>query len=100
METQGARAERPRAGIYRRYWAALLRRDIAQAGSIVQSQLETQTPQQIYLRLFLPALNLSGIKWAAGQITHRDEHFITHYTLRFMRSVRRRMVVADPTGPL
>jgi methanogenic corrinoid protein MtbC1 len=100
MESNGARSERSSSGTYRRYWAALFRRDVAQARDIVQLQLEQQTPQQIYLRLFLPALNLSGVKWASGEITHRDEHFITFNTLRFMRMVRRKMVVQNPTGLL
>ncbi len=98
MDPQSAKPERLRAGTYRRYWAALLRRDVPQARDIVRLQLQQLTAQQIYMRLFLPALNLSGVKWAAGEISHRDEHFITYNTLRLMRIVRREMVVENPTG--
>jgi methanogenic corrinoid protein MtbC1 len=100
MEPKGGKSERTGSGTYRRYWAALHRRDVAQAQDIVNQWLHERTPQQIYMRLFLPALNLSGVKWAAGEIDHRDEHFITYNTLRFMRIVRHKMVVENPTGPL
>lgn len=97
--TPDAPADRGRT-MYRRYWAALLRRDVGKAEQIVEKMMDVWTPAQIYLRLFLPALNLSGSQFAANRIGYFDEHFITHQTLRLMRKVRRRFVEPHPTGPL
>src|SRR4051794_8968268 len=85
---------------YRAYWVSLYRRDVAAAERIVDAALAVTTPQRVYLRLFEPALNLSGRLWAAGAITHADEHYVTHHTLRLMRRVRRRFIPANPDGPL
>jgi methanogenic corrinoid protein MtbC1 len=85
---------------YRRYWMALYRRDVAAAGRIVDQCLRDWKPEHIYLRLFEPALNLSGKLWAGGAIRYQDEHFVTYHTLRFIRRVRHRFVKPDPTGPL
>jgi methanogenic corrinoid protein MtbC1 len=86
--------------VYRRYWLALCRRDVEGAGRVVEQCLRDWPPQRIYLRLFEPALKLSGTMFAEGRIGYRDEHFITWHTLRFLRTVRRRFVCADPAGPL
>lgn len=85
---------------YRRYWMALYKRDVATADQIVTQCLADWKPEHIYLRLFEPALNLSGRLWAGGSIDYRDEHFVTYHTLRFLRRVRHRFVPANPTGPL
>jgi MerR family transcriptional regulator, light-induced transcriptional regulator len=85
---------------YRRYWLALYRREVATAEQVVDLALERWSPQRIYLRLFMPALNLSGTLWSRGTISHHDEHFVTHHTLRFMRRVRRRFVPPETHGPL
>ena len=85
---------------YRRYWVALYRRDVATAMEIVDHWLRRCRPQRLYLRLFTPALTYSGTLFAEGRIGYRDEHFVTHHTLHFMRRVRRRFVQPDPTGPL
>ena len=85
---------------YRRYWLSLYRRDVATAERIVEEALECWPPQRIYLRLFEPALNLSGTLFARNVIGFSDEHFVTYHTLRFLRRVRRRFVPADPTGPV
>ena len=85
---------------YRKYWHALYRRDVAAATRIVDHALEQWRPERIYLRLFEPALSLSGKLWAAGSITYHDEHFVTHHTVRLMRRVRRRWAPAETSGPL
>jgi methanogenic corrinoid protein MtbC1 len=86
---------------HRRYWLALYHRDLPAAARVVDAAMRDWPPQRIYLRLFAPALALSGTLWARGAITHRDEHFVTHHTLRFMRRARRRFVPpAIPSGPL
>src|SRR5690242_19959757 len=88
-------------GKHWQYWLALYRRDVAAAGRIVDDWLARHTPQRIYLRLFEPALSVSGSLFARGRIRYRDEHFVTYHTLRFMRRrVRRGFVVPNPTGPL
>jgi methanogenic corrinoid protein MtbC1 len=87
-------------GTYRRYWMALYQRDVDKAGQIVDQCLAQWKPEHVYLRLFEPALNLSGKLWAGGSITYRDEHFVTHHTLRFLRRARRKLVPAAPTGAL
>jgi len=85
---------------YRRYWLALYRRDVASAERIVAGAARQWPPQRVYLRLFEPALALSGTLWERGRITHHDEHFVTHHTLRLMRRVRRSFVPAETFGPL
>ena len=85
---------------YRRYWMALYKRDVPAAERIVEQCLQDWKPEHIYLRLFEPALNLSGKLWAGGSIHYRDEHFVTYHTLRFVRRVRHRFVRHNPTGPL
>src|SRR4051812_23226428 len=90
---------RPLPG-HRRYWLALYRRDVALAEQIVERAAKLWTPQRVYLRLFEPALALSGTLWERGRITHHDEHFVTHQTLRLMRRVRRQFVPAETFGPL
>ena len=85
---------------YRRYWLSLYRRDVGAASALVDQALRCWPPQRVYLKLFEPALNLSGLLWARGRITYHDEHFVTHHTLRFMRRVRRRFVPPDAFGPL
>src|SRR5688572_11310689 len=95
--------EMPEAGTARadgrehlRYWAALYRRDVPTAARIVERCRREWTPQRIYLRLFEPALSLSGAMWAEARIAYADEHFITWQTLRLMRRVRRDFVVREP----
>ena len=85
---------------YRRYWMALYKRDVPAAERIVDHCLGEWKPEHIYLRLFEPALNLSGKLWAGGSIHYRDEHFVTYHTLRLLRRVRHRFVKPNPTGPL
>lgn len=85
---------------YRRYWLALLRRDVDEAERIFTDALARVGPARVYLRLLAPAQVLSGAEWARGAITYRDEHFITHHTIRLMRRARRAMVVPNPTGPV
>jgi methanogenic corrinoid protein MtbC1 len=93
------KASSSRPNTYRRYWLSLYRRDVAQARSIVETLRQTWTPWRIYLQLFAPALELSGAEWAAGNISHRDEHFVTYHTLRFMRPVRHKLIRTPPAGP-
>ena len=93
-------AEAPNRSTYRRYWMALYKRDVERASRIVDQCLRDWKPEHIYLRLFEPALNLSGKLWAGGAITYGDEHFVTYHTMRLLRRVRHRFVVAEPTGPL
>ena len=85
---------------YRRYWHALYRRDVAAAGEIVEQARRAWKPGQVYLRLFQPALALSGKLWAAGDINYHDEHFVTYHTLRFMRRVRHDWIPRQTNGPL
>lgn len=85
---------------YRRYWAALYRRDVAAAERIVRDCLERHPPARIYLRLFEPALALSGTLWSTGRVHYRDEHFVTYHTVRFLRLARRAFVPPHPAGPL
>jgi methanogenic corrinoid protein MtbC1 len=85
---------------YRRYWLSLYHRDVAAAEREVDLAIRQWTPQRIYLRLFEPALNLSGTLWARGKITYQDEHHVTYHTLRFLRRVRRRFVQQETFGPL
>jgi methanogenic corrinoid protein MtbC1 len=85
---------------YRRYWLALFRRDVAGAERLVDQALEVWKPDRVYLRLFQPALALSGKLWAAGSIHYRDEHFVTYHTVRLMRRVRHRWLPKETTGPL
>src|SRR3712207_1120034 len=85
---------------YRRYWHALYRRDVDAARAIVERALREWSPQRIYLRLFEPALGMSGTLFAAGKIGWQDEHVVTHHTIRFMRQVRRRFVPLETFGPL
>jgi MerR family transcriptional regulator, light-induced transcriptional regulator len=85
---------------YRRYWHALYRRDVALAQAMVDRALREWSPQRIYLRLFQPALGMSGTLFQDGKITWQDEHFVTHHTVRFMRQVRRRFVPMETFGPL
>jgi methanogenic corrinoid protein MtbC1 len=85
---------------YRRYWLALYRRDVAAAERIIDHALKHWKPERIYLRIFEPALGLSGRTWAAGAITYHDEHFVTYHTARLMRRVRRRWVPRETFGPL
>lgn len=85
---------------YRRYWHALYRRDVPLAQAMVERALREWSPQRIYLRLFQPALGMSGTLFQDGKITWQDEHFVTHHTVRFMRQVRRRFVPMETFGPL
>lgn len=85
---------------YRRYWLALYRREVDVAEGIVNRALAEWPARRIYHRLFEPALALSGTLFARGVVGYRDEHFITHHTLRFMRRVRRAFVPPCTTGPL
>lgn len=85
---------------YRRYWLALYRRDVASAERIVEWALGRWRAPVIYLRLFEPALRLSGTLWARGAIRVIDEHFITYHTVRLIRRVRRQFVPEQTTGPL
>jgi len=85
---------------YRRYWLSLYQRDVPGAERAVDDALRCWTPQRIYLRLFEPALNLSGTLWARGKITCQDEHFVSYHTLRFIRRVRRQFVPEETFGPL
>jgi methanogenic corrinoid protein MtbC1 len=85
---------------YRRYWLALLRRDVTRAERIFDDALERFGPARVYLRLLAPAQVLSGAEWQRGAIAYRDEHFITHHTIRLMRRARRALVVPSPTGPV
>jgi methanogenic corrinoid protein MtbC1 len=85
---------------YRRYWMALYQRDVARAERIVELCLKQWKPEHVYLRLFEPALNLSGKLWAAASISYQDEHFVTYHTLRFLRRARRKLVTRVPDGPL
>jgi len=85
---------------WRRYWLTLYRRDVGAAERLLDDMLARHRPQTIYLRLFEPALNLSGTLFAMGRIHYRDEHFVTHHTQRLMRRVRRKFVPREPTGPL
>ena len=85
---------------YRRYWHALFRRDVAAAERVVVAARVVWKPGRIYLRLFQPALALSGKLWAAGAITYHDEHFVTYHTLRLIRRVRHQWVPRETTGPL
>ena len=87
-------------GDYKRYWLALYRRDVAAARAIVDEWLKRHPPRRIYLRLFEPALALSGAMFGRGRIHWADEHFVTYQTLRLMRVVRGRFVRRNPTGPL
>jgi methanogenic corrinoid protein MtbC1 len=85
---------------YRKYWHALYRRDVAGAERIVDVARKAWKPGRIYLRLFQPALALSGKLWFAGAISYHDEHFVTYHTQRLMRRVRHDWVPAETTGPL
>jgi methanogenic corrinoid protein MtbC1 len=85
---------------YKRYWMALYKRDVERAERIVELCLKLWKPERVYLRLFEPALNFSGQMWAAGCISHQDEHFVTYHTLRLIRRVRRQFVPAETYGPL
>lgn len=85
---------------YRRYWQALYRRDVVKAEQLVEHLMKRWTPQRIYLRLFQPALYLSGTRFARGRITYHDEHFITHHTIRLMRRVRRSFDEPPPGAPV
>jgi methanogenic corrinoid protein MtbC1 len=93
-------ASRTHPPSYRRYWVALLRRDVALAEQFFLQAREAMSPARLYLKFFAPALQLSGDEWARGRIDHQAEHFITHHTLRFMRLIRRELVVPRPTGPV
>src|SRR5688572_23531910 len=99
MSTPAAHPRQTARPNHRRYWLTLYRRDVAAASQLVDDALRVWPPQRIYLRLFEPALILSGTLWARGAITHHDEHFVTHHTLRFMRRVRRRFVPLETDGP-
>jgi methanogenic corrinoid protein MtbC1 len=92
--------ETPDRTTYRRYWMALYRRDVARAEHIFEQCLRRWKPEHVYLRLFEPALNLSGKLWAAASIGYADEHFVTYHTLRFLRRARRKLVTRPPDGPL
>lgn len=85
---------------YRRYWMSLYRREVRAAEDIVEHCLEHWPPQRLYMRLFEPALHLSGILFARGEITFQDEHFVTYHTQRLMRRARHRFVPRITTGPL
>ncbi len=85
---------------YRRYWLRLYKRDVMGAESYVDEALRVWSPQRIYMRLFQPALALSGTLFAKGRVGYGDEHFVTYQTLRFMRRVRRQFVPEETSGPL
>ena len=85
---------------YRKYWHALYRRDVAAAEQVVDLARKAWKPDRIYLRLFQPALALSGKLWVAGSISYHDEHFVTHHTQRLMRRVRHDWIPRETTGPL
>src|SRR5688572_15507160 len=89
----------PSDGVYRRYWLALYRRDVGVAGQIVERCLRCWRPGRLYLDLFEPALILSGTLFEKGRITYRDEHFVTHHTLQFLRRVRREFLRDRPAPP-
>src|SRR5438309_11564940 len=94
----GVRRERVRYS-YRRYWLSLYRRDVPAAEQLVDAALRCWPASRIYLRIFEPALYLSGTLWAKGAITYADEHFITHHTQRLMRRVRRESAPPGPGTP-
>src|SRR5437660_11704575 len=75
----GGRDDRARFS-YRRYWLSLYRRDLSAAEELVGAAMRCWPPPRIYLRIFEPALNLTGTLWARGTVTYSDEHFITHHT--------------------
>ncbi len=86
---------------HRRYWLSLLNRDVDAARAIVEQALETLRPGQVYLRLIMPALNLSGGQFFLKKITYEQEHFITWHTVCFMRTIVRRQIAPVPVdGPI
>ena len=92
--------ERSARPTYRKYWHALYRRDVASAERVVDLARKTWKPGRIYLRLFQPALALSGKLWASGAITYHDEHYVTYHTQRLMRRVSHDWIPAETSGPL
>lgn len=97
-----ARARRIKGGKrgidFRRFWVLLLRGRFEAAESMVDDLLRCYRPQFLYLRLFIPALSLSGTMFALGRITYHDEHRVTWGCLRLMRHVRSKLPKPDPTG--
>jgi methanogenic corrinoid protein MtbC1 len=97
-----ARARRikgQRRGIdFRRFWFHLLRRNYCAAHAQLTDLLRCYRPQQLYLRLFVPTLTLSGTMFQLGRITYHDEHFITNACLKLMRRVRHEMTSLSPNG--
>lgn len=85
---------------HRGLWLALYRRDVEAAENVVRLWLDRFPPQRLYLRLFEPALVLSGTMFGRGRITYRDEHFVTWHIMRLMRQVRHRFVPGQTTGPV
>jgi len=83
--------------------------DEAGAWGIVENALtSTLDPQEVYLELLAPALELIGTDWAAGRLSIADEHratvvagrLIGRLGPRFARRGRKRgvVVVAAPSG--
>ena len=87
---------------YRRYWMSLYQRDVPAAEQFVEAVMRCWPAHP-----HLPAGLRAGSQpqrhpLGAGKITHADEHFITHHTLRFMRRVRLPRIPPEmePASPL
>jgi methanogenic corrinoid protein MtbC1 len=83
---------------FRRFWLSLLRGRFELARTTIDDLLRCYRPQQLYLRLFVPTLSLSGTMFALGRINYHDEHRVTWGCLRLMRYVRSRMPLPSPNG--
>lgn len=82
---------------FRKFWLHLMRGDHAAGEAMLDDLLRCYRPQQLYLRLLVPTLALSGTLFALGRITYHDEHRVTWSCVRLLRRLRRHLPPA-PAG--
>jgi methanogenic corrinoid protein MtbC1 len=71
----------PLAGLRADYLHALVARDAATAIALVTEAVSHGTPaEDVYLRVFQPALHEVGERWERGELSVADEHFATDTT--------------------
>jgi DNA-binding transcriptional MerR regulator len=61
------------------FMEALLEQNIQRADQILGELIAFYTPEELSLQMIGPALYQTGEKWAQGEISVADEHFISNY---------------------
>ncbi len=79
------------------YYQRLLARDPDEAAQLVLTQAKTLSPEQVYDRLLVPALNYVKQDRARDELTEADEQFILQATREIMEDLGERQTAAAAT---